>query len=216
MRRARRQPVEGVWGTTAALLLLAWSAGWAGCASPTAEWSSAGRDAATPGFESDAREPVTTPPVVAPGERLRPLVEAALERFDDAEFRRQAVNTAAGREFEFFEALLAKAARETRDVGPLLEEAAAAVGRARRDADLLAFVRELSHRGCCTRRSFLAASLDGLVRGLDEVGAAPFFHAEAVDRLERLAENADADLAEAARRAYRFFGIEEVGVTDRP
>lgn len=115
-----------------------------------------------------------------------------------------------GREFEFFSALFDVAAHESRDLSGWLDSAAAAVGRTGDAGVRLALVREVSGRECCMRRSFMAAALRGLARGMRESagGAAlPVVEAEAVVRLAELARMGDEGVAQAALEALAGFRL---------
>jgi hypothetical protein len=144
---------------------------------------------------------------VSPGshELLDVLAQNALEHAHDAQVRRSTLQAAAGSEFEYFKLLLPRAQKASQDVGAVLKEAAEAVGMEDDPAAHGALIREIAAYECCMRRSFLAASLRGLIDGLQARGASPIEDSGAAQRLSDLALSPDLELAEAARKAAAFF-----------
>lgn len=126
-------------------------------------------------------------------------MDAVMREPGRPEGRAALVAAGAGREFEVFALLLARSANESREVGPVLGWAAARVGQVRRPGDLLSMARELQHRECCLRRSFLAASLEGLARGLADPPVATAVASETLARFAELSVHADAGVAAGAR-----------------
>lgn len=163
--------------------------------------------------------PVAGVEVVDPIERVLGEVRrhepGSTERFTALAFdaaadparRRRLVEGAAGSEIPLLEHALAEAAHEAREVGPVLHDLAAAVGRRGTDEDRLAVVRETSGRECCLRRSFLAAALDGLADGLAAAASKPGPQAEAALRLRELMENRDPGVAAAAGRVAAYYPV---------
>lgn len=144
-----------------------------------------------------------------PRDPLEALAEVALSLPPEMPLEALVLPQIAGRECDFFSRLLGRAAHEARDVGPVIEQAGELVGRSAGAHDLLAFVREITHRSCCLRRSFLAAGLDGWVRGLEQRDDRPPVDPEVARRLTELASNPDAGLARAAYGALPFFSLED-------
>jgi hypothetical protein len=144
---------------------------------------------------------------VSPGSPgiLDVLARNALGHPHDVEVRRSTLQAAAGSEFEYFKLLLQRAQKVSHDVGPVLEESGEAVGFRDDPGERGAFIREVAVYECCMRRSFLAASLRGLVGGLKASGASPIEDSDARQRLMGLAQSTDLELAEAARTTAPFF-----------
>ncbi|MBL9134661.1 MAG: hypothetical protein JNK85_02270 [Verrucomicrobiales bacterium] len=122
-----------------------------------------------------------------------------------------------GREYAFFAEVMAAAAREKWDqpaMHRLLRVSAEWVGAGRKPAELLAFARELSHRECCTRASYVGAAIEGWVSGLQQGG--PVFATTEVEtrqRLLELADHADPRIAQPARAALPYLGEKAPTVT---
>lgn len=142
---------------------------------------------------------------------LAHLAELTLRHADDPAVRAAALQAAVAgsREAELFAQLIGPAGHDSRDLGGVLREFAAAAGRTGRPDAALSVVREVSGRECCLRRSLLTGSLDGLSEGLAAVRFAPVRQAEAAMRLAELAANHDPEVARAARRAAAFFVLPE-------
>jgi hypothetical protein len=133
------------------------------------------------------------------------LVGLAFDRAEEPGFPPRWVEAVEGYELVLFSLALGRAAGEARAIEPILRELAADLGRQGSDGVRLSVVREIAHRECCVRRSYLAAALAGLADGLDGAVEAPGPQAEAAARLEELASNRDAEVAEAAARVARCF-----------
>ncbi len=195
-----------VWVQAASLVVLLGFVG--GCAGDRARGAPSGAD------PKPAPAPVSAPvsaaaskaavPVRLPAVPLSTWVSRAL----DGEVNVVDSPAITGREQEFFLALLARVANETRDVDPVVRSAARRLASTDGGRGGVVVVRELWARECCMRRSSLAGGLLGLVDGMKAVAAGGIPDAGAALMLGELADHPDAAVAKAARAALRFFEIE--------
>lgn len=147
---------------------------------------------------------------MAPEELVRAGLQLPSDAAEPWSRLREAVR---GRESLFFMEVIAAAAREKWDIPEmtrLLRASAEWVGSGRKASELLAFARELSHRECCTRASYVGAAIEGWVSGLQRGGATvATTEIETRLRLRELASHSDPRIAGPARAALPFLGDEE-------
>lgn len=136
---------------------------------------------------------------------LSHLGRFTLDYCDQPSLLAQAIQTARDQELPLLINLLDRGQQDSRAIEPAFRSLAETIGAGRRESDIIQLIREVAHRECCLRRSYLAATLEGLTVGLDRAGSPPIVSADAIQHLRDFTSQSDLDLAVAAAAASQFF-----------
>lgn len=134
----------------------------------------------------------------------------ALDHAGEPGYQLEVVKAVQGREREYFDEVLARVAKESRDVGAVLRHAARGLSARSGLPGAAVVVRELWARECCMRRGFLSEGLLGVVDGLVDQKAVRVQDAATALRLAELADHQDPLVAAAARKVLPYFSVDPI------
>lgn len=127
------------------------------------------------------------------------VVEDALAHPGDAQARARTWERVEGREEAYFHRLFAQAAKESRAIESVLNEAATRVVIAGRVEAARRLIERVAHQACCRRGSYLAATVEGIVAGLEILGDRRLSGIDTVRQVDSLTRHVDPEVAAAAR-----------------